>query len=217
MKKALIVQGGWEGHEPFQVGDHFKGILENNNFKVTMSDTLDAFLDENLKDFDLIVPIWTMGEITNEQFEGINQAIQSGVGLAGCHGGMCDAFRQNTEWEFMTGGTWVSHPGGDGTEHWINFKKSASDPMIEGLEDFTVSTEQYYLHVDPVVNVLATTRFPTAGGPHASNGVVDVPAIWTKKWGKGRVFYTSLGHVAEIAKLPVVTTIMERGFNWAVR
>ncbi|MFY9175837.1 MAG: ThuA domain-containing protein [Caldicoprobacterales bacterium] len=214
-KKALIVQGGWDGHEPIQVSEIFKGVLEESGFQVELSDTLDSFLDgEKLKTLDLIIPVWTMGQITNEQMWPVVEAVASGVGLAGCHGGMCDAFRNCVQWQFMTGGNWVSHPGGDGVEYMINIKKGSS-PIVEGIEDFPVKSEQYYLHVDPAVEVLATTRFPIVDGPHATNGQVDVPQIWTKRWGAGRVFYNALGHHADIFEIEPALEIMRRGFLWA--
>ena len=214
-RKALIVQGGWDGHEPVQVSELFVKTLTEAGFEVELSDTLDAFLDrEKLMSLHLIVPVWTMGSITNEQLNPVLEAVASGVGLAGCHGGMCDSFRNSTEWQFMTGGQWVAHPGNDGTPHTINIKVGSS-PLVEGIEDFEVVTEQYYMHVDPANEVLATTRFPVVDGPHSTNGMVDVPVVWTKRWGKGRVFYSSLGHHADIAAMDQPLTIMKRGFLWA--
>ena len=215
MKKALIVQGGWDGHEPVKVSELFKRVLEQEEFEVEVSDTLDAFLDVNaLKALDLIIPIWTMGEISNEQMNPIIEAVASGVGIAGCHGGMCDAFRENVKWQFLTGGQWVSHPGGDGTEYVVNIK-SCSSPIVEGISDFVVKSEQYYVHIDPAIEVLATTRFPTVTWFHSSNGVVDVPVVWTKRWGHGRVFYNSLGHQANIFDEPKALELMRRGFLWS--
>lgn len=214
-KKALIVQGGWDGHEPQEVSEIFKTILEEENFSVEVSDTLDAYADvDQLKALDLIVPHWTMGEIDQAYVNNVSEAVISGVGLAGCHGGMCDSFRNNVDWQFMTGGNWVAHPGDDGIEYMVEIKHSSS-PILEGMEDFKVVSEQYYLHVDPAVEVLATTRFPVADGPHASNRQVDMPVVWTKRWGHGYVFYNSLGHVANIIAMPEVTEIMRRGFLWA--
>ena len=214
-KKALIVQGGWDGHQPVQVCELFKSILEGSDFKVEVSDTLDSFLDkEKLLELDLIIPIWTMGQITPEQMWPVVEAVAAGVGIAGCHGGMCDAFRNSVQWQFMTGGNWVSHPGADGVEHVINIKRGSSS-IVEGIEDFTVKSEQYYLHVDPAIEVLATTRFPVVDGPHATNGPVDVPQIWTKRWGAGRVFYNALGHHADVLEVDPVPEIMRRGFLWA--
>ncbi len=214
-KKALIVQGGWDGHEPVQVSDVFKKTLEESGFDVELSDTLDSFLDkEKLVNLDLIVPVWTMGEITSEQMWPVIEAVAEGVGIAGCHGGMCDAFRNSVQWQFMTGGNWVSHPGGDGTEYVLNIKKGSS-PIVEGIDDFIVKSEQYCNHVDPAIEVLATTRFPVFDGPHATNGVVDVPQIWTKRWGAGRVFYNALGHHADIFEIEPALEIMRRGFLWA--
>ena len=190
-KKALIVYGGWDGHQPKEVAEIFNDILTKENFEVELSDTLEVYADvEYLKSLDLIVPHWTMGNIKNKYVKNISAAVMSGVGLAGCHGGMCDSFRYDVDWQFMTGGNWVAHPGNDGVEYMVNVKHSSS-PLLEGIEDFKVVSEQYYLHVDPAVEVLATTRFPTVDGPHMLNKAVDMPVVWTKRWGVGRVFYSS--------------------------
>jgi hypothetical protein len=215
VKKALIVQGGWEGHQPTQLADVFREILVGENFEVEVSDTLDSFLDkEKLMDLSLIIPIWTMGSIKQEQVNPVIEAVGNGVGLAGCHGGMCDAFRECVEWQFMTGGNWVAHPGNDGVEYTVNIKRGSSI-IVEGIDDFVVKSEQYYLHVDPAVEVLATTRFPVVDGYHAANGQVDAPVVWTKRWGAGRVFYCSLGHHADIFEMREPREIMRRGFLWA--
>lgn len=214
MRKALIVWGGWDGHQPREVAEIFRNVLEKERFEVEVSDTLEAFADaDKLKGLDLIVPVWTMGRIEQQWVTNVSDAVQSGVGLAGCHGGMCDAFRENTDWQFMTGGQWVAHPGNDGVEYVVNIASNSS-PLVEGLEDFTVRSEQYYLHVDPAVEVLATTRFPVVPGPHSLNKPVDMPVAWTKRWGVGRVYYNSLGHHADIVDIPVVTEMMRRGFLW---
>jgi type 1 glutamine amidotransferase len=214
MRKALIVWGGWDGHQPREVAAIFKRILEREQFEVEVSDTLEAFSDgEKLKTLDLIVPVWTMGKIEQTWVNNVSAAVQEGVGLAGCHGGMCDAFRENVDWQFMTGGQWVAHPGNDGVEYVVNIKHGSS-PLTEGIDDFQVKSEQYYLHVDPAVEVLATTRFPVVPGPHSLNKAVDMPVVWTKRWGVGRVYYNSLGHQANIVEMPVVTELMRRGFLW---
>jgi type 1 glutamine amidotransferase len=212
---ALVVWGGWKGHEPEQVAGIFAECLRAEDFAVEVADTLDAFLDgEKLKGLDLIVPLWTMGEIKKEQRAPVLAAVQSGVGLAGCHGGMCDAFRQDVEWQFMTGGQWVAHPGGADVTYAVKIV-DRQHVITEGLEDFEVTSEQYYVHVDPANHVLATTRFPTVDGPHAANGPVDVPVSWTRRWGEGRVFYSSLGHVAATAREAGPHELMRRGMLWA--
>jgi uncharacterized protein len=214
MKKALIVWGGWDGHQPKQVADIFRDTLEKEHFEVEVADSLQAFADaDKLKSLDLIIPVWTMDRIEQDLVNNVSEAVQSGVGLAGCHGGMCDAFRENVDWQFMTGGQWVAHPGNDGVEYAVNVKNSSS-PLIDGIEDFTVKSEQYYLHIDPAVEVLATTRFPLVPGPHSLNKQVDMPVVWTKRWGIGRVYYNSLGHQADIMELPPVKELMRRGFLW---
>jgi len=219
MASALIVQGGWDGHQPVQVAEIFARELRAQGVLVEVSDTLDVLLDTaKIAALDLIVPVWTMGKITKEQWQSVDAAVQAGTGIAGCHGGMCDAFRENTGWQFMTGGQWVAHPGNDGVHYWVHM--TATDHEItRGIPDFEVTSEQYYLHVDPAVKVLATTRFPAPGvvGPHTGNGPVDMPQVWTKYWGQGRVFYNALGHQANIFDQPEPLELMRRGFKWAIR
>lgn len=216
MKKALIFEGGWDGHEPKLTSKRFGRLLEAEGFSVEISDTLDCLADASkLLALDLIVSCWTMGDIPHEYVVNLSKAVGSGVGLAGCHGGMCDSFRQNTEWQFITGGQWVSHPGGDGVEYTVNIC-SGSSPITQGLQDFSVKSEHYYLHIDPSIEVLATTRFPLVNYYHVSNKPVDMPVAWTKFWGNGRVFYTSLGHHDDVFDTaPNAEELMKRGMLWA--
>ena len=215
--KALIVWGGWDGHQPEEVADLLERALKADGFEVEVSDTLDAFKDaKKLLGLSLIVPHWTMGKITAEQLKPVLEAVQSGVGMAGCHGGMCDAFRDNADWQFLTGGQWVAHPGNDGVKYTVRITDKAH-PITAGVEDFEVASEQYYMHVDPAVKVLATTRFPVADGPHVPNGPVEMPVLWTKMYGQGRIFYDALGHTAKVVESEPNLTIMRRGFKWAAR
>jgi len=206
VKRALIVQGGWQGHEPEQVAEILAGALRKNGFEVEVSDTLDAFKDEEaLKSLDLIVPEWTMGTIEQDQLQPLLAAVRSGVGIAGVHGGLGDSFRYETEYQYMVGGQWVAHPGGDGVEYQVHIEDVPS-PITQGLKDFSVCSEQYYMHVDPGNRVLATTRF----------GDVVMPVAWTKMYGQGRVFYCSLGHVAQVFdQAPEIFTMVTRGMLWA--
>ncbi|MBQ8356654.1 MAG: ThuA domain-containing protein [Clostridia bacterium] len=216
MKKALIVYGGWQGHDPDGVATVFEEILKSENFEVTVSDTLDSFLGD-LTVYDLIVPVWTMGKLEREAEKNVCAAVAAGTGLAGCHGGMCDAFRNSTDWQFMTGAQWVAHPGNDGVTYRV-FICDTDSEITRGIKDFEVTSEQYYIHVDPAVRVLATTSFPVAEGHHSPNGRVDIPVVYTKMWGKGRVFYNSLGHTSKIFDdIPEAKELMRRGFLYAAR
>jgi type 1 glutamine amidotransferase len=217
VRKALIIQGGWEGHQPKQVGAIFARVLREDGFDVEVSESLDVFADKDkLAALSLIVPVWTMGKLTREQEQTVCAAVRGGVGIAGCHGGMCDAFREATEWQFMTGGQWVAHPGNDGVRYTVRITDK-THAITRGIDDFAVASEQYYMHVDPAIKVLATTRFPIADGPHVGNGEVEMPVLWTKLYGQGRVFYDALGHTAAVVESEPNLTIIRRGFAWAAR
>lgn len=213
-RKALICWGGWSGHEPEQCANIFAPILENEGFEVEISDTLDTYLDaEKMQSLSLIVPIWTMSTITKEQERGLLDAIASGVGLGGWHGGMADSFRNNVEYQWMVGGQWVAHPGNI-IDYRVNITNH-HDPITEGIADFDMKSEQYYLHVDPGNDVLATTAFQTDIAPWV-NGTV-MPVVWKRMWDKGRVFYSSLGHVASDFDVAEAKEIQRRGLLWAAR
>ena len=213
MKKALIVWGGWHGHEPEQGSQIVSDILQNNGFEVRVETQTAAFVDPALARLDLIVPIYTMSKIEKEECANLTAAVRSGVGLAGFHGGMCDSFRDSVEYQFMTGGQWVAHPGGV-IDYRVNITRP-DDAVMAGLSDFDYRSEQYYMHVDPSNEVLATTTF---SGEHAEwiTGVV-MPVAWKRRHGQGRVFYSSLGHVSAEFQVPQMRTIFERGMLWAAR
>jgi uncharacterized protein len=212
--KALVVWGGWDGHEPKQCADIFVPWLKEQGFDVTVSSTLDSYQDAALMgSLDLVVPVWTMGKITREQEKGLLDAVTGGVGIAGWHGGMGDSFRENTQYQYMVGGQWVAHPGGviPYTVQITNKK----DPITKGLKDFAMQSEQYYMHVDPSNEVLATTTFSDKHDAWIKGCVM--PVAWKRMYGKGRVFYTSLGHVAKDFDVPEAKTIVQRGMLWAAR
>jgi len=212
--KALVVWGGWDGHEPKQCVDIFAPWLRGEGFDVTVSDTLDAYLDASLMgSLSLIVPVWTMGTITREQEQALLGTVEKGCGIAGWHGGMGDSFRQSTDYQYMVGGQWVAHPGGI-VDYRVNITKR-SDPVMAGLSDFAMRSEQYYMHVDPANEVLATTTF--GGDIHPWIKGTVMPVAWKRQYGKGRVFYTSLGHVAGDFQVPEARTIVQRGMLWASR
>lgn len=209
-----MVWGGWDGHEPQKGTELFAPLLEDAGFSVDIFDTLDVYTDSGkMGEYDLVVPIWTMGTITKEQESGLLEAVKNGVGIAGWHGCMGDSFRNNTEYQFMVGGQWVAHPGNviDYRVHIVR----PEDPVMEGLQDFDMHSEQYYMHTDPSNDVLATTTF---NGDHAYwiDGTV-MPVTWKRKWGQGRVFYSSLGHVRKDFDVPEAREIMRRGMLWASR
>ena len=211
-KSALFVWGGWEGHEPKQCTDVMAPILENEGYDVEVSNTMDSYLDEEkMKALDLIVPVWTMGEITGEQSSGLLNAVKSGVGIAGWHGGMADSFRNNTEYQFMVGGQWVAHPGGI-VDYEVNIIEP-DDPITLGISTFKMHSEQYYMHVDPSNEVLATTTFGGDDCPWIKGCVM--PTVWKRKYGEGRVFYTTLGHCAKDFEVPELPEIVKRGMLWA--
>lgn len=216
MAKALVTWGGWAGHQPEKVGPMFADWLREAGMAVTLTDSLTCFDDaEALKSYDLIVPVWTMSKIDKQQALNACAAVAAGTGIAGCHGGMCDAFRDNVDWQFMTGAQWVAHPGNDGVEYAVRI--TSDDPLVAGVGDFTVKTEQYYLHVDPAVKVHAVCDFPLVDGPHAVNGPVAMPVVFTKGYGAGRVYYNALGHQKNVIDHGPAAELMRRGLLWAAR
>ena len=212
-RKALIFWGGWDGHTPDRSAAVVKDMLAGNGFEVEVHAGTAILATTDLPSFDLIVPMVTMSTIEKAELQALTRAISEGTGLAGFHGTMGDSFRNETEYQFMVGGQWVSHPG-----NIIDYRIDATkpdDPIMQGIGSFPYRSEQYYMHVDPSNEVLATTTFT---GEHLDfiKGVV-MPVVWKKLYGKGRVFYSALGHTADEFEVPEMRTIFERGAIWAAR
>jgi uncharacterized protein len=213
MREAMIVWGGWPGHDPDLCASMIRGWLKAEGFGVRIETTTEVFLDPAIKNLSLIIPIYTMSKIEKPEALALCDAVKSGVGLAGHHGGMGDAFRDNVDYQFMCGGQWVAHPG-----NIIDYKVDVTrpdDPVMAGIESFEHRSEQYYMHIDPAIEVLATTTFNADHAPWI-DGVV-MPVVWKKHFGKGRVFYSSLGHRAYELDVPEIRTLMTRGMLWAAR
>ena len=214
MRKALIFWGGWSGHEPEQGAHIVKAMLDEAGFETRVETGPAALLAPGLDALSLIVPICTMAKIEKNELAALESAVRGGVGLGGYHGGMADAFRDETAYQFMVGGQWVAHPG-DIIDYRVDIARP-DDPVMHGLgAGFDYRSEQYYMHVDPANEVLATTRF---SGEHAPwiEGVV-MPVVWKRRYGAGRVFYSALGHVAAEFKTPQMHEILRRGLLWAAR
>jgi type 1 glutamine amidotransferase len=231
--KAMIFAGGWEGHAPTNFANWAEALLTGAGFSVEKHDSLAPLTDpQKMETTDLIVPIWSSarsshsakwGNLTREQEQGLLAAVEKGVGVAGWHGHMADAFRDRPNYHFLVGGQFVGHPPGwpdnpvpqeDFIHYTVNIVDT-DDPIVAGLDDFTVYGEQYYMHVDPSNTVLATTTF---SGEYLSwiEGAV-IPVVWKRRWGKGHVFYCSIGHEVEELNIPEVYQIMKRGMMWAGR
>ena len=213
-KKVLVVYGGWEGHHPKFFADKISSWLISQGAKVQLADSTSVYTDTKLLNgLDLIIQHITMSDLPYKQSQGLVNAIASGVGLAGCHGGLGDSFRENTEYQYMVGGQFVKHPGGQ-VSYTVNIKNT-DDPIVKGINDFSLYSEQYYMHVDPAIEVLATTRF---SGKHDSwIAGVEVPVVWKKAFGKGRVYYNAIGHSEKDFNIPEVWNLITRGVQWAAQ
>ncbi len=211
-KKALMVWGGWDGHTPEKTTALLAGELEKKGVTLTIENSLDSFADQaKLETFDLIVPNWTMGKISDEQWKGLNAAVKNGVGLGGIHGGMGDAFSYHyAGYAWMVGGHFSGHPY---VGEYTVLLSEESDPITQGMpRQFSYNSEQYYVMIDPAIRALAYTMYEFQGEK------VRMPVVWTRKWGQGRVFYSALGHTAdELGKYPDVLAMSIRGMLWAAR
>lgn len=230
MRNALVVRGGWDGHAPVEATDLFVPFLRDAGFEVRVSNSLDAYADAAaMARTDLVVQCWTMGEITGEQLSGLTAAVRAGTGFAGWHGGIADSFRSSSDYLHLVGGQFATHPGKPEAEcapgaqennylpHRIEIVPSQADhPIVAGLTDFELETEQYWVLSDGYNDVLATTTHP-ARPDQPWHRPLTCPAVWTREWGQGRVFVATPGHQPDILRDPNVRTIVERGLLWAAR
>jgi len=219
MKQALMVWGGWDGHTPKASVELLAPLLAARGFEVRIFDNMTCYADKDLMAAqDLIVPCWTMGKIEKEQAQGLLAAVRAGTGLAGWHGGIIDSFRENCDYQWMTGSQWVAHPGGCIASHKVEITVP-TDPIVQGINRFDLpNSEQYFIHVDPSVHVLCHTVF---SGEHGDRDLYQagtvMPYAYTKTYGKGRVFVACWGHTFNDFDVPEAKEITLRGMVWAAR
>ncbi len=228
-KQALIVRGGWDGHQPVEATELFIPYLEQNKYAVRIEESAAVYADTDyLRTVDLIVQCNTMTTIETAEFEGLRGAIEAGTGLAGWHGGIADSYRNNSDYLHLIGGQFACHPGkhpseriGEQSDNYVpytvNIEPSAAEhPIVEGIEDFELVTEQYWVLHDSYIDVLATTTQAVRAWDPWTRPVTS-PAVWTRQWGQGRIFVATPGHRVEILANPNVKSIIERGMLWASR
>jgi uncharacterized protein len=227
---ALVVRGGWDGHSPVQATDLFIPFLRDRGYRVRVEDSPAAYADADLMaDVDLIMQCYTMGTIEPEALAGLRAAIEAGTGMAGWHGGIADSYRSASDYLQLIGGQFACHPGKDpariteqGPEnnyvpYTVNMLSSVSGhPITRGLGDFDLVTEQYWVLYDQYIDVLATTTQKVRPWDQWHREVTS-PAIWTREWGKGRIFVATPGHSLDVLRHPTVRTVIERGLLWASR
>jgi type 1 glutamine amidotransferase len=229
VKRALIVRGGWEGHQPVEATDLFVPFLEANGFSIRVEGSPDIYANaEYMATVDLIVQCNTMASIEPAALRGLRAAIQAGTGMAGWHGGIADSYRSSSDYLHLIGGQFACHPGkhpseciGDMSDNYVPYRitilpSAAEHPITRGIADFDLVTEQYWVLCDSYIDVLATTTQAVREWDPWTRPVVS-PAIWTRQWGKGRVFVCTPGHRVEVLRNPNVRTIIERGMQWASR
>ena len=214
---VLVVRGGWDGHAPVETTDLFLPFLRDAGFDVTVEESLEVYADDAvMSGTDLILQCWTMGEILPDEMSGLRRAVAGGAGLAGWHGGIVDSFRMATAYLQLVGGQFVSHHN-DIIDHVVDISPDRADhPIVAGLGSFALRSEQYWMLTDPLIDVLATTTVASGPGDPWAEPVVS-PAVWTRAWGKGKVFVCTPGHHTADLEVPEVRAIIERGLLWASR
>ncbi|HIZ37419.1 MAG TPA: ThuA domain-containing protein [Candidatus Ruania gallistercoris] len=225
-RRALVVRGGWDGHVPVAATDLFVPFLREAGFAVDLHHDLDVYTDAaTMAGTDLIVQCWTMGTITADQVRGLRTAVENGTGLAGWHGGIADSFRASSAYLHLIGGQFATHPalpeeqrsGGSADNFLTHTVQITGDhPIVAGIEDFELTTEQYWVLTDDLIDVHASTTHP-ARADQPWHREVTCPAVWTRQWGTGRIFVATPGHSVDVLEHPSVRTIIERGLLWAAR
>jgi type 1 glutamine amidotransferase len=228
-QQALVVRGGWDGHQPVAATEVFLPFLQANGFAVRIEDSPAVYADpEVMATFDLIVQCMTMSEITRDQVMGLREAVAAGTGLTGWHGGIADSYRASSHYLQLVGGQFANHPSrepigltGEEDDNFLTYRVNLTDlgrahPITTGIEDFELTTEQYWVLHDDLNDVLATTTHP-APPWHPWHRPITSPAVWTRQWGKGRMVVTTPGHSPDILENANVRTIIERGMLWATR
>jgi type 1 glutamine amidotransferase len=228
-RTALVVRGGWEGHHPVEATELFLPFLRQNGFDVRVEESNEIYADQEVMDrVDLILQSVTMSEISREAFEGLRRAVERGAGLAGWHGGIADSYRNNSDYLQLVGGQFATHPGreperriGDETDNYLGYTVNLTElgrghEIMAGLDDFELTTEQYWVLHDDLNDVLATTTHPVQPY-HPWHRPIVSPAVWTRLWGEGRIFVSTPGHSVDVLEDEIVRTIIERGMLWATR
>jgi hypothetical protein len=224
VRRALVVRGGWAGHAPVACTESFLPFLRDRGFGVEVVEDLAVYTEpDRLSATDLVVQCWSMGTISDDQARGLAAAVRAGTGFAGWHGGIVAAF-DSLPYLQLTGGRFVYHPPGFVDHRLTVVPGRAGHPIVAGIGSVRLHTEKYWVLTDPLCDVLATVSFPPdhpgddpSGDSTAWRREVTLPAVWTRQWGSGRVFVSTVGHRLTDLDVPEIRTLTGRGLLWAAR
>ena len=225
---CLIVRGGWAGHDPVASTEFFIPTIERLGFSIDVEDTPEVYADaRTMQRYDLIVQAVTMGSATVDEITGLRQTVAAGAGLMGWHGGLIDSYRNATDYLQLVGAQFAAHPhrgrdrGRTDVEPYRDYtvrvtERGASHPITAPMADFDLTTEQYWVLTDSHNRVLLDCELAPEQGDEW-NEPLTMPVAWTRQWGEGRIFATTLGHTLDVLERPDVGGLIERGMDWAAR
>ena len=229
-KRALVVRGGWDGHQPIQSTDLFLPFLQEQGYETRIESSPAIYADSDvMAGIDVIVQSVTMSKIEGPELDGLRAAVASGTGMTGWHGGIADSFRESSDYLQLIGGQFATHPakhpddvvGGKAEDNFLRYVVEMTDlgrehPITRGIPDFELETEQYWVLTDDLIDVLATTTHP-APPWHPWHRPVVSPVVWTRHWGRGRIAVATPGHSPDVLEDEHVRTIIERSILWVTR
>jgi type 1 glutamine amidotransferase len=176
-----------------------------NNFTITSTEDATAFTESNLAQFQTVVFMSTTGNVLNPiQKTAFEEYVRGGGGYVGVHA----AADAEYDWPFygtLVGAWFASHPVIQ--QGRVNIEDRSHPATAHLAMTWTRTDEWYNYRTNPrtTTHVLMSLNEPSYVG-----GIMkgDHPITWCKTIGKGRSFYTGLGHTEESYDDPNFTKLL---------
>jgi type 1 glutamine amidotransferase len=149
--------------------------------------------------------------MTPEQKDAMLAAIRAGKGVIGFHSAT-DAFHSKGEvdpYTKMIGGEFLTHGAQQKATIHVKFKF----PGLEDLKDYDMLDEWYVnKNLNPDICVILSIDTKDMKGPQYQRA--PYPMTWARMEGKGRVFYTAMGHRNDVWTNPIMQKVTIAGLDW---
>lgn len=202
----------------------FVAIAERNRWGLVTTDKGGAFTPAMLRRFDAVIWNNVSGDVlTLSQRRAFRQYIESGGGFVGVHGSAGDPV-YFWDWyaDTLLGARFAGHPI---AKHFQTARvrlDDAAHPVARGLPaEWEMNDEWYSFTTSPrasgadIIATLDEGSYDPVGFPGQTLRMGDHPIVWTRCVGRGRMFYSAIGHRPERYTDALYVRMLEQAIGWS--
>jgi uncharacterized protein len=209
----------------------FKTMAQKNNWFLYETEEGGVFNAEQLAKFKTVIFNNSTGEVINEaQKKVLENYVENGGGFIGIHGAGDDSHHWDWYEKNLLGAKFSHHPiKKQLQETQVSLKPLADSTLWHQLPAAWSHTDEWYVFFNSPLKNGFTGLYTLDGEAISTDGNIlfmssknfgmgkEHPVAWFKQTGKGRTFYTSMGHTGQTFQEATFVQMIENAVNWQLK